>query len=267
MHTLVIARPDDAVAIVAFLAFGVGASLAMTQFRRRSADAQRARAEAELLSEAVATVTASRDDLRPLLDTLREVFAAQYVALMTLREGRWVAELVSGEAPRLDEPGVDFPVDDETRLRLSAVGLENQDRRLVAAFAARVASALETQRLLDEAREMRQRVRNDALRIGLLRSVAHDLTPSLAAIESNVAALRSSVPEPRARERVEAVWREVDLLTRLVTNLLDSGRLGAQRITPRRWRVRVDEMVARAVAAVERHGGRVDVDVPEGLFE
>src|ERR1019366_4466963 len=75
LHTLQIARPDDAVSVVAFLVFGIGASLAMNEFNRRSAAAIRARAEAALLSEAVATVTSSREDLRPLLDTLRAVFA------------------------------------------------------------------------------------------------------------------------------------------------------------------------------------------------
>ena len=265
LHTLVVARPDDAVAIVAFTLFAIGASAMMHELRRRSDDARRARAEAELLSEAVATVTTSREDLRPLLDTLRGVFDVAMVALMHMVDGPLVAELVSGDPAAVPDEVVDFRVNDETVLRLSAVELDNQDRQLISAFAARVAAALQAQALLVEAQEMRSRAENDALRIGLLRSIAHDLRPVLASIESEVGALRSTDAGGLGDAHLAAISREVATLTRLVTNLLDSGRLGSQRIAPSRRRIDVGALLSGLLATIDLRGRHVEVELPDDL--
>jgi two-component system sensor histidine kinase KdpD len=266
LHTLEVARPDDAVAIVAFLVFGIGASLAMNEFHRRTDDARRARAEAEVLSEAVATVTTSREDLMPLLDTLRSVYAVSMVALMRTTEGRLVPELVSGDPADTSGDTIDFTVNEETVLRLSAVELDNQDRQLISAFASRLAAALHSQQLMIEAQEMRTRAETDALRIGLLRTVAHDLKPALASIEASVVSLRSS-PQVTAEQRsfLGAISREVNNLTRLVTNLLDSGRLEAKMIAPRHWRTALGDLVNNALGTLDTKGRRVEVDLSAEL--
>jgi two-component system sensor histidine kinase KdpD len=266
LHTLEVARPDDAVAIVAFLVFGIGASLAMNGFHRRSDDARRARAEAELLSEAAATVTTSREDLMPLLDTLRSVYVVSMVALMRANEGRLVPELVSGDPAETSGDTIDFKVNEETVLRLSAVELDNQDRQLISAFAGRLAAALLSQQLMIEAQEMRERAESDALRIGLLRSVAHDLKPALASIEASVVLLRAS-PQVTADQRafLGAISREVNNLTRLVTNLLDSGRLEAKMIAPRRWRTALGDLVNTALGTLDTKGRHVEVDLSQDL--
>ncbi|MDH2904269.1 MAG: DUF4118 domain-containing protein [Actinomycetota bacterium] len=265
-HTLAVARPDDAVAIIAFLLFGVGASLAMNEFRRRSESARRARAEAELLAEAVATVTTSREDLMPLLDTLRTVYAVPSAALVRVSEGHTVTELVSGDPVESSEDTVDFAVNETMVLRLSAVELDNQDRQLITAFAGRLAAALHSQRLMLEAEEMRTRAETDALRIGLLRSVAHDLKPALANIEASLVSLRSA-PTLHHEQRVPLgnITREVNNLTRLVTNLLDSGRLDAKMIAPRHWRASLADLVSNALGTLDTKGRLVDVDVPGDL--
>ena len=265
-HTLVVARPDDAVAIVAFLVFAVGASLAMNRFRRRTDDARRARAEAELLSEAVATVTTSREDLMPLLDTLRAVYAVPMVALMrTNAEGHQVPELVSGDPAGTSGDTIDFRVNDESLLRLSTLELDNQDRQLIRAFCGRLAAALHSQQLMIEAEAMRTRAETDALRIGLLRSVAHDLKAPLANIETSVVSLRTSQDSDEQRKSLGAISREVDNLTRLVTNLLDSGRLETKMISPRRWRTTLREVVANARGLVDTKGRRVESDFSPDL--
>ncbi len=65
-----------------------------------SHEADRARAEAQILAGAAASVAASHEDLQPLLESLRAVFAASSVALVVQRDGVWVSDLVSGEAVR-----------------------------------------------------------------------------------------------------------------------------------------------------------------------
>ena len=266
LHTLEVARPDDAVAIVAFLVFAVTASLLMNRFRRISDDARRARAEAELLSEAVATVTTSREDLMPLLDTLRAVFAVGMVALeRSDDDGRRVPELVSGDPAGTSGDTMEFPVSAEWFLRLSSLELDNQDRQLIRAFCARLAAALHSQQLMIEAESMRSRAETDALRIGLLRSVAHDLKAPLVNIETSLVSLRTASDDGARARSLVVIAREVDNLTRLVTNLLDSGRLETKMIAPRRWRTNLHDVVANARGLVDTRGRRVETDFPPGL--
>ena len=266
LHTLAVARPDDAVAIVAFLAFALTAGLLMNRFRRATEDARRARAEAELLSEAVATVTTSREDLMPLLDTLRAVFAVAMVTLERVEnEGRRVPELVSGDPAGTSGDTIEFSVGERWALRLSSLELDNQDRQLIRAFCARLAAALHSQELMIEAEAMRSRVETDALRIGLLRSVAHDLKAPLVTIENSLVALRAASDDDVRAKPLIVVAREVDNLTRLVTNLLDSSRLEAKMIAPRRWRTSLRDVVANARGLVDTKGRRVETDLAPDL--
>ena len=82
LHTFTIARPDDVVSLVAFLVFAVSASVLVSRFARRSYEADRARAEAQILASAVATTGTSHEDLLPLLESLRAVFDATSVAII-----------------------------------------------------------------------------------------------------------------------------------------------------------------------------------------
>jgi len=267
VHTFRIARPDDAVSIVAFLVFGVGASAMTSELRRRAAAAARARAEAALLSEAVAAVTASRDDLRPLLDTLRTVFTLEGVALAHREGSRFVVDVVSGRLVEKGEATVEFAVDEENVLWLEDPVLDNQDRQLVIAFAARLAVALQSQRLVAQAQQMKERVATDALRIGLLRSIAQEVQPSLDAMGRRVATLRRDAEggTNSRRDAVDALSREIENLTAVVTNLLDSGRLDNKLVAPRQWRVALADVLGRAVASMQARGHHIEVEVSTAL--
>jgi len=85
-------------------------------FLQSTHEADRARAEAQILAGAAASVASSHEDLHPLLESLRAVFAASSVALVVEREGQWVSDLVSGEAIDVFETGSFFEIDDEHRL-------------------------------------------------------------------------------------------------------------------------------------------------------
>ncbi len=266
LHTLQVARPDDAVAIVAFLVCGIGASLAMNEIHRRSDGARRARSEAALLSEAATTVGSSREDLLPLLDTLRSVFQVSTVALMSAREGRLLPELVSGDPVDTLGDHLDIAVNEATVLRLSAVELGNQDRRLISSFADQLALALRYQDMTVEAEEMRARAESDSLRVGMLQSVAHDLKPALINIERNVLSLRASTSiSAEQRDSLDSISRQVQNLARLVINPLDSGRFEAKKVTSRRGRANVKELVDTALSMMDMRGRLIEVDLAKEL--
>jgi two-component system sensor histidine kinase KdpD len=268
LHTLEVARPDDAVAIVAFLLFAIGASIVVNLFAQRSSEAERSKAEAEILARAAATVATTHDDLVPLLDSLRAVFAVPTVALLERRDGEWVPELLSGEEVDPALLNARFEIDDDHVLVMAGASLDNQDRQLIGAFAGRVAASIESQRRAHETAERQAIAETDALRTGLLKAVSHDLRTPLATIEANVSSLLQTDVVWTLNEQhgfLVSVDREVHRLTRLVTNLLDAGRLEANLVTPRMLHVALDDLVASALETIDTHGRVLDIDLPDDL--
>src|SRR5487761_2241416 len=142
VHTLVIARPDDVVTLVAFLIFALAASATVAVLTQHSSEAERARAEARVLAETAAHVGGAHEDLVPLLDSLRQVFAASSVALLVRHESAWSTEVLAGEAPLDPGSGQRFPIDDDHALVVSGATLDDQDRNLLCAFTGRIAAGL-----------------------------------------------------------------------------------------------------------------------------
>ncbi len=136
----------------------------------------------------------------------------------------------SGEVCETSEMNARFVIDDDHVLVMAGATLDNQDRQLIGAFTGRVAAGLESQRMAHEAAAMQAIAETDALRTGLLRAVSHDLRTPLATIEANVSSLLINDVKWNPLEQhnfLVAADREVKRLTRLVTNLLDAGRLEA----------------------------------------
>ena len=107
---------------------------------RRSAPAPRP----QILAGAAASVAASHEDLRPLLESLRAVFAASSVAGRRARR-RVASDLVQRRADRVVEAGLSFEIDEEHRLYVRGATLNDQDNQLVSAFARRMAAGLRSQ--------------------------------------------------------------------------------------------------------------------------
>ncbi len=154
-HSFAISRPDDIVSLAAFLVFAVAASVLVSRFARRSIEAERARAEAQILASAVATAGTSHNDLLPLLDSLRAVLDATSVAIMTDRDGEWRGDVVSGAPLNDAATATQFPIEDHYALAIEGVDLDGEDRQLVSAFAVRVAYGLRVVRSVREASQLR----------------------------------------------------------------------------------------------------------------
>jgi two-component system sensor histidine kinase KdpD len=161
-----------------------------------------------------------------------------------------------------------FEIDDDHVLVMAGASLDNQDRQLIGAFAGRVAASIESQRRAHETAERQAIAETDALRTGLLKAVSHDLRTPLATIEANVSSLLQTDVVWTLNEQhgfLVSVDREVHRLTRLVTNLLDAGRLEANLVTPRMLHVALDDLVASALETIDSHGRVLDIDLPDDL--
>ena len=268
LHTLVVSRPNELVSLLAFLGFAVGASIIVSRFARRSHEADRARAEAEVLVKMVATVGTSNEDLLPLLDSIRAVFGASSAAILVPGTDGWEPLVVSGDEFNVSSAATHFGVDDEHSLVLDGVSLDGEDRQLVGAFAGRIAAGFRTVNTVEG--ETQRRVLADAhtRRSGLLRAISYDLREPLSMIQYKVTSILDGVvtaPARVQRERLLEIEMEVQRLHRLAANLVDAGRLEAGSITPKMERVSIDVLVDQALVTIDKSARPFDIDVARNL--
>jgi len=270
LHTLQVARPDDLVAIIAFLVFAIASSVVVTRFALRSLEAERARAEAAILAEAAVTFASSHEDLLPLLDSLRNVFAASSVAILGLREGEWRADLVSGEPFTSAEGAHSFEIDEEHRLVVSGTTLNEQDNQLVSAFAGRMTAGLRAQIIARDASQLQELAEAESLRLALFRTASKELLGPLEKVQANISLLSGS-HELRALDERKAVLSgiqaQIRQLTRLVVNILDAGRLEAGEVMAHPENLRLDVVLNSALASVDAKGRTIEPEVPSTLPE
>lgn len=187
------------------------------------------------------------------------------------RAGRWVVVRARGGAGRRAEPAgppgvpgprrrapiANFPLRQEGRqigmLRLVGRpgGLADDETRFLTAVADRLAVALASADLREEANRAEVLRRADDLRTALLSSVSHDLRTPLAAIKASAESLlQKDVPwsEEDRDAFAAAIDREADRLTRLVANLLDMSRIEGGALRPRRGWYDLGELAREVLA-------------------
>jgi two-component system sensor histidine kinase KdpD len=164
----------------------------------------------------------------------------------------------------------EVPVTDRLRLALRGRPLAATDRRVLGAFAAYAATALEQQRLAAAAQAARPIAEADRMRTALLAAVSHDLRSPLASAKAAVTSLRATDVQwaPEDHDELLATADEsLDRLSHLVDNLLDMSRLqaGALSVFPRP--TDLAEIVARSLDDLGPAGRAVTVAIAEDLPE
>jgi two-component system, OmpR family, sensor histidine kinase KdpD len=280
VHKWTIAEANNALALLVFVAVGLVVSTVVDQAARRTRQAARASAESELLVTTAGSVLRGQRALAAVLDRVREAFGMQSVTLLECAPSQstaarnptsgWRAVAHSGEPPvtRPTDADVEVPVGETMSLALRGRALPASDRRVLGAFAAYAAVALEQQRLAAEAEAARPIAEADRMRTALLAAVSHDLRTPLASAKAAVTSLRSADVQWDEHDRDELLAtadESLDRLTHLVDNLLDMSRLqaGALSVFPRP--AGLDEVVARALDDLGAVGHTVTVEIPDSL--
>ncbi|MEU2387387.1 sensor histidine kinase KdpD [Streptomyces sp. NPDC012461] len=271
LHRWTVADPKNIGAIVIFVAVGVAVASVVDLAARRTHQAARLRAEAEILSYLAGNVLRGETGLEDLLERVRETFGMESAALLE-RAGDlepWTCAGRAGTDRPVDRPedaDVDVPVGDHMALALTGRVLPAEDRRVLGAFAAQAAVVLDHRRLREEADRARALAEGNRIRTALLAAVSHDLRTPLAGIKASVSSLRSPdvvwSPEDRA-ELLESIEDGADRLDHLVGNLLDMSRLHTGTVTPLIREIDLDEVVPMALGGVPE--GEVALDIPETL--
>jgi two-component system sensor histidine kinase KdpD len=281
IHNWTIAQANNALALGAFVIVALLVSSVVDLAARRTKQAARASAESELLATTAGSVLRGERVVAALLDRIREAFGMDSVTLLesTSAAGAargptagWTAVASSGVSTLTSptEADVDVPVTETLTLALCGHTLPAGDRRVLGAFAAYAAVALEQQRLAAEAEAARPIAAADRMRTALLRAVSHDLRTPLAAATAAVTSLRSEDVDWGAEDRDELLAtadESLQTLAHLVGNLLDMSRLeaGVLSVFPRA--VGLDEIVARSLDDLGPAGQPVRVEIPDTVPE
>lgn len=281
-HTFVISHPDNVLALTVFVVVAIAVSAVVDLAARRSREAARAAADAELLFNLAGDVLRGKHALAALLDRLRETFGQESVTLLEHRSGTaltparqrdpasWLVAATVGGKPCTspDEGDTDIPVGEELALVLRGRPLPAADRRILEAFAAQAAAALRQQRLAEEAERTRPLAEADRMRTALLSAVSHDLRTPL----SSAMAAIDSLANPGIRwtddERAELVATakdSIERLDRLVANLLDMSRLQAGALGVHTQPLAVEEVIPQALDDLGPQAQHIQVSVPDGL--
>ncbi|AFT85156.1 DUF4118 domain-containing protein [Paraburkholderia phenoliruptrix] len=146
-----------------------------------------------------------------------------------------------------------------------------EQQRMLDAFAAQIALALERVHYVDIARDALVNMESERLRNSLLSAISHDLRTPLTTIVGFSSMLAQSREQSgdtrRDDELVEAIHEEALRMTGIVTNLLDMARLQAGSLQLNRQWTLLEETVGAALRACRRvlAGHPVQVDLAADL--
>src|SRR6202042_1918387 len=158
IHSWTISQANNALALGVFIAVGLVTSWVVDTTARKSNQAARANAESELLRTTAGSILQGQGTLDALLERTREAFGMRSASLLERLDpaggagrgpgGEWAVVACSGDAPgtRPDGAHVGVPVTDPLSLALAGRPLPADDRRVLGAFAAYAAVALDQQR-------------------------------------------------------------------------------------------------------------------------
>lgn len=264
--SLVMAKPVDALVLVAFLVTALIAERLVTQAQLQAEAARRRTEEVERLASIGAeTLSAGRaeDAVRTITEVIRVSLGVERVDA--------IADPEPGATPAVelgDGAGV-------LRLPLTAHGkrvgtlhlrdakgiaLSAEQRRFLDVLAYYAALALERVRLVASAERSEALRQAEALRESLVAGLSHDFRTPLTAIKALANRL-----DPRYAPEASAIEREADRLDRLASDVLDLSRLNAGALP---LRVEYNTAADLIGAALQRRqhehdAGRVRVDLRE----
>jgi two-component system, OmpR family, sensor histidine kinase KdpD len=267
LHTITIAEPENAIAIVLFVVVGIAVATVVDTAARRTAQAAKARAEADALTVLSHSLLNTSDDLDGLLASACELFNARGAAV--LRRGEDDVELVLGShgfAPSSSERAdMTAAIDEVTTLALDGTSLPANERGLLNAYAA-YAKVMDERRCARVAEVERHHLaETDRTRTALLAAVSHDLRSPLAAVKVAVSSLRSTDIAWSAQDEadlLETIEESTDRLTALVGNLLDMSRISTGTLRVSQAAVPLAAVVRTAILPLGG-GDRIEVDLDE----
>jgi two-component system, OmpR family, sensor histidine kinase KdpD len=274
---------QDYLSLAVYLLIALVTSVLVSTRERRQAQAERRERETRTLYELSSRLLV-HDNLQATLEqvasTVRSLFALEGCAVLLVGEdGRQRPVAVDGE---VGEDAARRELTVPLRTSGAPVGaivlvagearplrLDEQEQRVLHAFANQAALAVERDRQQEERAQARALAETDRLRTALLNSVSHDLRTPLSSIKASASSLLDPTvdwgPQQR-REFLETIDQETDRLTRLVHNLLDMSRIEAGALDPRLVETALPDVTGPVVRLARSKSSQpIEVDIPDDL--
>ncbi len=287
IHTFTIADTRDILALLMFLVTAGVVSLLVDLSARKTATANQARTDARMLARVAGRMVAPEGNPLPaLLEELLTAFRLQGVSVLRSATGHvdgdtapgffeppagpWEPVGTAGGQPPLtpEDATLVLPLTQRELLALHGPGLTAEDREILSAFAAQMATALQSDRLHAEAARADSAARANNLRSALLAAVSHDLRTPLASIKAASSSLLSEqlhFGPDETRTLLKTIDEESDRLNSLVENLLDMSRLQTGAMEVLDQSTDLHELVGAAVDSLGPRAGRLTVDIPSSV--
>jgi two-component system sensor histidine kinase KdpD len=284
IHTFTIADTRDILALVMFLVTAGVVSVLVDLSARKTAAAVEARTDAQTLARVAGRMVAPEGNPLPaLLEELMVAFRLEAAAVLRTDTDRprpgsapagaeattrtWTSVTAAGQHPPAgpDDASLVLPLTEREILALRGPGLTAENREILSAFAAQLATALESDRLHAEAAEADSLARANELRSALLAAVSHDLRTPLASIKAASSSLLSDQltfgPE-ETRILLQTIDDESDRLNSLVENLLDMSRLQTGGMDVLDQSTDVSDVIDAAIESLGPRAESVVTDIP-----
>jgi two-component system sensor histidine kinase KdpD len=270
VHSLSVARTDQAISLLVFVGMAVLISGAVEIAVSRAKLARATVRQAETISALAQTEIGGNQSVEDVLERGRTAFGMESVVLKERDPdtGDWVDINQVGWAPADKSAALRFDIPMGTTRRLVGRGPElfASDKRALQTFADAVATVRAGSRLSEKAQLAEDLATVDKQRTALLAAVGHDLRTPLSGIRMAAETLGNPNVElslPQRTQLLESIGDSTDVLDRLLANLLDASRLQAGGVVASLEPVALDGVVAAAVMSIPGASSRVDVQVDD----
>jgi two-component system sensor histidine kinase KdpD len=255
-HTFRVGKPEDLVALFAFLIVAAIVGSLLARALEERARATRRERETRLLNY-FATKLLSGEPLERVLNDFAAALLEPFGLARCEIRARAGALSIDARAARADAtegPASAVPLvagsSEIGELRavrpVGAEPLGGADLQLLEACAKQVAVAIERNRLDAQVEGARLDAETNQIRAALFSAVTHDLRTPLASIMTSVTGLldESARLEPeQERELLRTVLEETDRLNRLVGNILELAKVRAGALVPAKEPTAIDEVI------------------------
>jgi len=262
LHTFTVDQWQNLLALLLFVAVAVAVSSVVHLAARRQKEARASGRETDTLLDLARTVLAGADTPTQVLEHLRQTLGLP-ADLSERSSGRWATVATVGDLDLADVTTLD--VRDGLLLRVSGAGLDHS--RVLAAFAAQAAAALDRDRLRAQAAQAEALAAGNRMRTALLSAVSHDLRTPLASVKAAVSSLRQDDITWSAADEEEllaTIEESADRLDALIGNLLDMSRLQTGALHPYLRHTSLEEVALLAIAGLDG-AARVLLEMPDDL--
>lgn len=267
-RTLTVTEPANLVQIILFFVISVAVAVVVDIAERRRAVSNRRLGQAVVLSDLARGALDEGDDIRSLLERLRETFNLRRVDLQQYSKERkkWVTmETTDPGGIGVPWPGKKTPAHvgagDGMRFVLGGRELSPAESAMIEAHGARITAIIDREQIDAMRRATAALEAGNRVGTALLTAVSHDLRTPLAGIKAAISGLTMDDVELDANSRallMETIESSTDRLETVIGNLLDMGRVNSNTVTVRRMPVQYADVVDAIYAELPEAAQHID---------